>query len=228
MRHFAAQSGTGLSSTTASLGISYHTGCQNVKCCKRGESRNPRIPVMKYVSEKYVSDSAGQTSPDVWNRTMSGPTKSTNVLHLNRFINLQNDLFLTLKVVAKGNGLKKAFVNRPSTFTVDVKDAGKNTTVFPYDHYRFVCSGVKHSRMNAGFIWCLQYWNYSCVSLNFFQFQVTHCCWLVLFHLQETHWKRFPTRNKEEQHTRYRNCQCFNKNWLHIPIQTKNDTMLPM
>ena len=33
--------------------------------------------------------------------------------------------FLLYKVIAKGNGLKKAFVNRPSNFTVDVKDAGK-------------------------------------------------------------------------------------------------------
>ena len=28
------------------------------------------------------------------------------------------------KVVAKGNGLKKAFVGRPASFTVDVKGAG--------------------------------------------------------------------------------------------------------
>jgi filamin len=28
------------------------------------------------------------------------------------------------KVVAKGNGLQKAFMGRPATFTVDTKDAG--------------------------------------------------------------------------------------------------------
>ena len=31
------------------------------------------------------------------------------------------------KVVAKGNGLKKAFMNRPATFTLECKDAGKLT-----------------------------------------------------------------------------------------------------
>lgn len=50
------------------------------------------------------------------------------------------------KVVAKGNGLKKAFVNRPANFTVEVKDAGM---CLPYLGYFVSNRKLKQEKMVA-------------------------------------------------------------------------------
>ena len=66
--------------------LSCHAGCQEVsRCCTRGESQGmcnvthmPRLSLNK--AEPTLALNPEETSPEVQNRGISGPTKRTHVL----------------------------------------------------------------------------------------------------------------------------------------------------
>ena len=86
------------------------------------------VPVNRYFARVFLSGS-GKTSDtrDISSITIETVEKKQGATMKKRF---HGD---ATKVVLKGNGLKKAFQNRPGTFNIDVNGAGKRhrLTLFP-------------------------------------------------------------------------------------------------
>ena len=97
------------------------------------------------------------------------------------------------KVVAKGNGLKKAFPNRPANFTLECKDAGL-----------YFIELLFHIALH--------------ISIHIFlNFQVKDYCSLELSHQLEIHWKR-SVQKGQDQHPTNATIKRRRRANIHLPL----------